>query len=102
MKHFAGIGLLLCCPASLYAQTAPSAPAVPASLTDFFETKVRPILAEHCFACHGPKKQQAGLRLDSRLAALKGSEEGRVLEPGHPEKRSLIKAVRTEGAITMP
>ena len=32
----------------------------------FFETKVRPILAENCFKCHGPAKQKGGLRLDSR------------------------------------
>ena len=35
-----------------------------AELRDFFETKVRPVLAENCFSCHGPKKQQSDFRLD--------------------------------------
>src|SRR4051794_24425247 len=33
-----------------------------------FEQSVRPLLAEHCWKCHGPEKQKAGLRLDSRAA----------------------------------
>ena len=36
-----------------------------------------PVLAEHCYECHGPEKQKAELRLDSREAILKGSESGR-------------------------
>ena len=36
----------------------------------FFETKVRPVLAENCFKCHGPEKQKGGLRLDSKAAHL--------------------------------
>ena len=31
----------------------------------FFEAKIRPVLATHCISCHGPAKQKAGLRLDS-------------------------------------
>src|SRR3954463_3114753 len=69
---------------------------------EFFETKVRPVLAEHCFSCHGPKKQQAGLRLDSGEAALKGGDEGPVIERGQPEKSALIKAIRQDGDIKMP
>ncbi|MDB6139037.1 MAG: Planctomycete cytochrome, partial [Verrucomicrobiaceae bacterium] len=34
--------------------------------TDFFEKKVRPLLAEHCLECHGPEKHKGGLRWDSR------------------------------------
>ena len=36
----------------------------PAQL-EFFEKSVRPILATHCFECHGPDKHKGGLRLDS-------------------------------------
>ncbi len=32
---------------------------------EYFEKHVRPILVERCLGCHGPKKQRAGLRLDS-------------------------------------
>src|SRR5919201_6453660 len=33
---------------------------------EFFETEVRPVLAANCYRCHGPEKQKAGLRLDTR------------------------------------
>src|SRR5437667_8504098 len=58
---------------------------------DFFETHVRPVLVENCFSCHGAQMQMAGLRLDSRAAALKGSDRGPVLVPGEPEKSALIR-----------
>ena len=35
---------------------------------------IEPILHERCYLCHGEQQQMAGLRLDSREAALKGSE----------------------------
>ena len=41
-----------------------------------FENNVRPLLHEYCLKCHGPEKQWAGLRLDSRLAILKGGDSG--------------------------
>src|SRR5690242_5684760 len=53
---------------------------------EFFESKVRPVLANHCFECHGPTKQKAGLRLDSRAAVLKGGESGLAVVPGKPEE----------------
>src|SRR5947209_6494438 len=79
------------------------APAAPTSReVEFFESRIRPVLAEHCFRCHGPQKQRAGLRLDSAEALQKGSESGVVLVPGHPEKSILIQAVRQEGDLKMP
>ena len=44
--------------------------------TEFFERRVRPVLLEHCVKCHGPKKQESGLRLDSREAVLRGGDSG--------------------------
>ena len=70
---------------------------------DRFETKIRPVLAEHCLKCHGPDKQASGLRLDSREAMLKGgSGEGAAIVPGNPDASPLIHAVRQEGEIKMP
>lgn len=68
----------------------------------FFEEQVRPILVEHCQKCHGPAKQQADLRLDSREGALKGGENGPALIPGDAEKSLLISAVRRTGDFEMP
>src|SRR5438309_1343457 len=70
---------------------------------EFFETQVRPVLAEKCYACHGPKMQQAGLRLDSKAALLKGTDSGHsVLVPGDPDKSVLLQVVHYDGAVKMP
>jgi hypothetical protein len=68
-------------------------PPVSPAAAQFFETKVRPILAENCFQCHGEKKHRGDLRLDSLAAALEGGGRGPALVPGHPEKSLLIKAI---------
>ena len=67
-------------------QREPTAAAV-----QFFETKVRPVLAERCIKCHGPEKQWSSLRLDSREALIKGGElYGAAVIAGHPEESLLI------------
>jgi mono/diheme cytochrome c family protein len=68
---------------------------------DFFETKVRPVLANNCLDCHTDMRS-GGLRLDSREAMLKGGKSGPALVPGDPEKSLLIQAVRQTGALKMP
>jgi hypothetical protein len=69
---------------------------------EFFEKKVRPVLAERCWKCHGTEKQESGLRLDGRDAALKGGEGGPVIIRGQPDKSSLIVALGYKGDIQMP
>lgn len=69
-------------------------PASKPEAAEFFEKQVRPLLATHCYSCHGAKKQEAGLRLDSRAAAFKGSESGPVLLAGKPEESRLVRAIR--------
>jgi mono/diheme cytochrome c family protein len=68
----------------------------------FFEQRVRPILVEYCHSCHGPKKQELGLRLDSAEGLRKGSESGPVVVPGAPDDSLLIQAVRYNGDTQMP
>src|SRR6056297_3243145 len=72
----------------------------PEQLT-FFENRVRPLLAEHCQACHGVETQESGLRLDSRAAALAGGDLGPAVIPSAPEGSPLIEAIRYEG-LEMP
>ena len=69
---------------------------------DRFEHEIRPVLVKHCFKCHGAKKQEAGLRLDSRKALLKGSDEGRIVIPGKPEASRLIRVLSHAGEVKMP
>jgi len=68
-----------------------------------FEAQVRPILAEHCFACHGPEKQKGGLRLDSPVALKEGGVTGPVVVPGNPGESRLVEAIRyTNAELQMP
>jgi len=69
----------------------------------FFESQVRPLLVEHCYACHsvGAKKIQAGLLVDSRPALLNGGDSGEAIVPGDVDGSLLIEAVRYE-AYEMP
>src|SRR5947209_5352060 len=69
---------------------------------DFFEKKVRPILADNCAECHGPRKQRGGLRLDSRASVMAGGDSGPALVPGKPNESLLIKAVHYDGDTRMP
>ncbi len=69
---------------------------------EFFESHVRPLLVEHCQKCHGPDKEQSGLRLDSRLAVLKGGDNGPAITPHQPDASLLIQAVRYDGDTQMP
>ncbi|MDB6109290.1 MAG: Protein of unknown function (DUF1553)/Protein of unknown function (DUF1549)/Planctomycete [Pedosphaera sp.] len=87
----------------LAAQTAVAADD-PAGI-EFFEQKIRPILADNCYKCHGQvsEKVKGGLVLDSKEGLLKGGDTGPAIEPGHPEKSLLIKAVRyTDENLQMP
>src|SRR5918993_5953464 len=60
-----------------------------AAAVDFFETNVRPVLAESCFGCH-TSTETAGLRVDSREALLKGGDSGPAIVPGDPDASLLI------------
>jgi len=67
----------------------------------FFETKVRPLLATRCVSCHGADKKDAGLRLDSREAILAGGSKGPIATPGAKAETSrLIQAV--SGGLPTP
>lgn len=62
---------------------------------EFFESRVRPILVEHCYECHSGQAGQieGGLRLDSKSALLHGGDSGAVVAPGNPDESMLIAAV---------
>ena len=71
-------------------------PAVDAA---FFERKVRPILEEHCFDCHGEDKQKHKLRLDTVVGILRGGESGEpLLLKGLSAESYIIKRVTSQNA----
>jgi mono/diheme cytochrome c family protein len=58
-----------------------------------FNRDVKPILAKHCYSCHGPEKQRSGLRLDQRTSALAGGDGGAVIVPGKSPDSRVMKFV---------
>ncbi|WP_051669400.1 DUF1549 domain-containing protein [Bryobacter aggregatus] len=70
-----------------------SASNPPANSPDYFELKIRPILANNCFGCH-TNSAMGGLRLDTAAAMLKGAKRGPAVVAGDPEKSPLILAIR--------
>ncbi|MBI4906836.1 MAG: PSD1 domain-containing protein [Acidobacteria bacterium] len=71
---------------------------------EFFEAKIRPVLAKNCYACHGSgtKNAMGGLFLDTKAGLMKGGANGPALIPGNPNESILIKAVRHEGRKMPP
>ncbi len=66
-----------------------------------FNRDVRPILSDHCFACHGPDTQKikGGLRLDRREAALQPAKSGQpAIVPGKPRDSELVRRLLTADA----
>ncbi|HEX3316199.1 MAG TPA: PSD1 and planctomycete cytochrome C domain-containing protein, partial [Gemmataceae bacterium] len=62
---------------------------------EFFEKKVRPVLAANCYNCHSANtNSQSGLRVDDRNGLLTGGKRGPAIVPGDPEKSRLIQAVK--------
>jgi hypothetical protein len=58
-----------------------------------FRRDIQPIFARACLACHGPRKQRGGLRLDISQAALQGSDSGPVIRPGDAANSRLLHVV---------
>jgi mono/diheme cytochrome c family protein len=70
--------------------------------TEFFEARIRPVLADKCYACHTASKL-GDLRLDSRDAMLQGGKSGPALVPGKPDESRLIRAVKhVDQRLKMP
>jgi hypothetical protein len=80
-------------------------PKLSGEQVEFFESKIRPVLAGSCYNCHsaGSEKVKGGLFLDTRDGLLKGGNTGPAIVPGDPEKSLLIKAIRyTDPDLQMP
>jgi mono/diheme cytochrome c family protein len=91
----------LVCLAGAVAGAAEPKPS-PAAL-DFFEKRVRPLLAARCYSCHGPdSKARGGLRVDSLAGLLRGGDHGPALVPGKPEDSLLVSAVNHGDVVKMP
>src|SRR5437667_3248261 len=62
-----------------------------------YATDIKPIFEKSCIKCHGSEKQKGKLRLDTLEAALKGGEDGKVIEPGKSAESMLVHNVAHVG-----
>ena len=79
----------------------PRSPALSSKID--YEKDVKPILMSRCFACHGPKQAQSGLRLDLRQNALRGGDYGVVIVPGRAADSKLVqRLIGPSAGLQMP
>jgi cytochrome c553 len=75
----------------------------PNPASELFESKVRPVLVDVCFKCHGGDKDSGSLRVDSRAALLKGGDTSPAVVPNKPGDSLLLKAIRhADDDLKMP
>jgi len=90
--------------ASLGVLTAAQAGAQPLP-SDFFESRIRPVLATRCYACHASTlaAPKGGLVLDTKAGVLKGGTLGAAVVPGNPSESRLLQALRySDPHLQMP
>lgn len=83
--------------------SASAAPAADPEKLAFFESRIRPVLVQHCYKCHSAesKEVRGGLLVDSRQGLLQGGDSGPALVPGDPSAGELLAALRHE-TVEMP
>jgi hypothetical protein len=89
--------VLVACDAVTIRAVEPSIVSTPEAL-EFFESRIRPVLVEHCYECHSSKTDspKGALRLDSAEGLLAGGDSGPSIEPGNPAESLLLSALRYE------
>jgi cytochrome c553 len=71
--------------------------------TEFFESRIRPVLVMHCYECHSAEKTKGSLRLDYRGGFEKGGESGAPVNASAPDKSLLLQAIRHDSKdLKMP
>ncbi len=89
----------------VYACVASSVAAKdPADSVEFFENRIRPVLVEHCYQCHGNDADEIGgsLQLDSSDALRTGGDSGPAIIAGDPGASLLVSAMRYESSEMPP
>ncbi|MEM8666414.1 MAG: DUF1553 domain-containing protein [Planctomycetota bacterium] len=95
LRTFA-IAACLIVPQALNAQSPDS--------VEFFESRIRPVLIEHCYECHSADSGDPGgsLRLDTPVGMTTGGDSGPAIEPGNVEGSLLVSAMRYESSEMPP
>jgi hypothetical protein len=69
---------------------------------DFFENRIRPLLAAKCQMCHNPKVKTAGLDMSTGAAFFQGGQSGALINHAEPESSYLLKVVSYDERLKMP
>ena len=105
MLRFAHISVLLIFMVSLIGIGSRATADDSSDAAAFFESKIRPVLVQHCYQCHSTKagKSEGGLRLDSRHGIRAGGDRGSAVVPGDLKKSTLLTAIsHTDPELKMP
>ncbi|MCY4026869.1 MAG: PSD1 and planctomycete cytochrome C domain-containing protein [Acidobacteria bacterium] len=83
---------------------APAGPSPAAEQAELFESTVRPLLADNCYACHSGRVDPpfGGLRLDSREGLLAGGDSGPAVVPGRPAESALVERLHGRPVLMPP
>ncbi|HND51193.1 MAG TPA: PSD1 and planctomycete cytochrome C domain-containing protein [Pirellulaceae bacterium] len=85
------------------AASVDGAQAANAAQVEFFEKRVRPLLAKRCYECHGAETAEGKLRLDTKSGWERGGDRGPAIVPGDPSASLLIRAVTmSDSKLKMP
>lgn len=86
-----------------FLMTAEVHAAVSTADAEFFESRIRPVLAEHCFECHSSsaKALKGGLRLDTIQGIRAGGDSGELFSDDPQRNSRILEAVRYE-ELEMP
>src|SRR5207237_3772172 len=66
----------------------------PSASSALTQHDVLPILMRRCTACHGLRRQEAGLDLHTKAAMLRGGKSGPAIVPGKPDESRVLKKIR--------
>jgi mono/diheme cytochrome c family protein len=67
-----------------------------------YTRQIKPILAAHCYRCHGPLKQESNMRLDTAAGLKQGGDNGAALVPGKPEESLVVHLIEGRDGWQMP
>jgi hypothetical protein len=102
---FAAVGWMILLTTGTAPSDEPADESLSAADVQFFESRIRPLLAKHCYECHSGQASsvEGELRLDSRAGVARGGSRGPVVVPGDEASSRLLAAVSyTDPELQMP